>query len=674
MGHGARVSAVLVTVCLLATAACSPGLQGDDATPDPDPTPTEPPVHTAELQLPDAEATVLDPADPADPAELAAAASRTFFASAPVAILAPPDDVATQVRAAAVAVALGSPLLIAEPTTAADEGEAGDGAPGGESGTDVGTDTAEEETEGDVRAPDGGAGTDTSSPQPPADGATSSSDGATSPGPTQAPPDPAAVELERLGVLAVVTLGDASTETDPGVDVVPAPSDDAGLAALLRRDLGPAEPPAEGAELDAVAALDRDAPTLPGASTPVTAPTQTDEPAAPGTRTASGSGSGSGSEEGSDPDVDGDGTSEPDPSASDTGEPTPALPLLELPDALTGGLLMTTGEPTDLAAVATARAAGVQVLTVASGDPRASSATVQAVAEAAPEHVVGLGPGFGGTERLAWTTATAATGVELPGGGQTIFPGRRFVAMYGTPSFAGLGILGEQGLPESIARAEALAAEFQPLTDDVVVPAFEIIVTVASAGAGDDGNYSNELPVDSFVPWVEAARDAGVYVVLDLQPGRTDFLTQAKLYESLLKYPNVGLALDPEWRLEPDQVHLRQIGSVGIEEVNAVQDYLAELTRTNRLPQKLFVLHQFSLRMIQDRELLDTSHPELAVLIHADGQGSQPAKAGTWAALHRGAPEGIAWGWKNFIDEDSPMLTPEQTYQVSPAPQFVSYQ
>src|SRR5690606_23744735 len=237
-----------------------------------------------------------------------------------------------------------------------------------------------------------------------------------------------------------------------------------------------------------------------------------------------------------------------------------------------------------------------------------------------------------------------------------------------------LGLLGEQDLDASIARAKAFAGEYQVLTDEPVVPAFEIIVTIASAGAGDDGQYSRRLPPESFVPWVEAARDAGVYVVLDLQPGRTDFLTQAKQYEPLLKYPNVGLALDPEWRLKPDQVHLRQIGSVGIDEVNAVQAYLAELTRTSRLPQKLFVLHQFSLRMIAERERLTTSHPELAVLIHADGQGSQPAKAGTWAALHRGAPEGIAWGWKNFIDEDSPMLTPEQTYQVQPPPQFVSYQ
>jgi len=31
-------------------------------------------------------------------------------------------------------------------------------------------------------------------------------------------------------------------------------------------------------------------------------------------------------------------------------------------------------------------------------------------------------------------------------------------------------------------------------------------------------------------------------------------------------------------------------------------------------------------------------------------------------------------GWKNFYDEDVPMLDPTQTYQVQPVPDLVSYQ
>ena len=207
-----------------------------------------------------------------------------------------------------------------------------------------------------------------------------------------------------------------------------------------------------------------------------------------------------------------------------------------------------------------------------------------------------------------------------------------------------------------------------------MVPALEIIATVASAGPGDDGNYSAEAPVEQLRPLVDLAHEQGQYVVLDLQPGRTDFLTQAKRYEELLKLPNVGLALDPEWRLTPDQVHLRQIGQVDVAEVNQVVTWLADLVRANSLPQKVLILHQFQVRMIPGVDGVDQSRSELAIVVHADGQGSQPAKQATWATLHANAPSIKWWGWKNFYDEDSPMLTPEQTMQVQPTPSFISYQ
>jgi len=165
-----------------------------------------------------------------------------------------------------------------------------------------------------------------------------------------------------------------------------------------------------------------------------------------------------------------------------------------------------------------------------------------------------------------------------------------------------------------------------------------------------------------------------MYVMLDLQPGRTDFLTQAKLYEELLIQPHVGLALDPEWRLKPGQRHLVQIGSVTADEVNKTAAWLAELTRAHKLPQKVLMLHQFRLDMITDRARVETDHDELRVVIHADGFGTPPLKFNTWRAMHVNPPPNVWWGWKNFYDEDSPTFTPGQTVAVSPSPVFISYQ
>lgn len=268
----------------------------------------------------------------------------------------------------------------------------------------------------------------------------------------------------------------------------------------------------------------------------------------------------------------------------------------------------------------------------------------------------------------------ASTPATLPGGGDVLFPGRRLIALYGHPYAPVLGVLGEQPLGASIRRAKRLAADYAKESEVAAVPAFELITTVASRSAGSDGNYSNEKKIRDIRPWVVAAGKAGVYVVLDLQPGRSDFLTQAKRYESLLALPHVGLALDPEWRLKPNQVHLRQIGSVSAREVNAVTAWLADLTARKRLPQKLLLLHQFRLSMITDRHRLQTSSPHVAVVIQMDGFGAPTTKLTTWREIRRNAPKGVRFGWKNFYDEDRPTFTARRTVDLRPSPVFVSYQ
>lgn len=332
-------------------------------------------------------------------------------------------------------------------------------------------------------------------------------------------------------------------------------------------------------------------------------------------------------------------------------------------------------EPAQRAAAATARSAGAEVRPVAGPDPRRDVVLGAALAGAMPTHVVALGAAFGPAAQLTARLAVAAHGAQLPGGGQVLFPGRLMVALYGHPGAPALGALGEQDLAGSVRRAEALARDYQSLVGEPVVPAFEIIATVADSAPGPDGDYSAESSVEDLRPWVDAARDTGIYVALDLQPGRTDFLTQAKRYAELLTAPNVGLALDPEWRLGPHQVHRVQVGSVTATEVNTVVDWLAGLTRDQHLPQKLLMLHQFRTEMITDRDALDLGRDDLAVLLHADGFGTPGEKFETWNRLHVGAPAALPWGWKNFYHQDRPMFTPAQTLAVGPtAPVFVSYQ
>ncbi|MCM6761865.1 hypothetical protein NB037_05470 [Rathayibacter sp. ZW T2_19] len=347
----------------------------------------------------------------------------------------------------------------------------------------------------------------------------------------------------------------------------------------------------------------------------------------------------------------------------------------ERAEPLTGVLALAQPVDGDVSALATARAAGVPVTLVDGADLLSSGAAVTAVAEAAPTATLLLGAGLAAQTAPEWSLRAAATGWQLPGGGQRLFGGHLFVAIYGTPGAPVLGVLGEQGLEATIERAATVAEPYRALTPLQVVPSLEIITTVAAGSAGGDGDYSNELPADGIRPYIDAAAAAGMYVVLDLQPGRSDFLTQARAYEELLRLPNVGLALDPEWRLAPDEVPLVQIGRVSAAEVDSVTTWLADLVRDAGLPPKMLVLHQFRSSMLQDRSSIRRDRPELEFLVHVDGQGAQPDKQATWNALHRDAPEDFAWGWKNFYDEDLPMLTPAETMaEVSPLPDLITYQ
>jgi hypothetical protein len=357
------------------------------------------------------------------------------------------------------------------------------------------------------------------------------------------------------------------------------------------------------------------------------------------------------------------------------GEDTVAaeIPVITVGTGVSGALWLVDADNPDLGlvAVAAAAASGGKMAVVDGDDLRSRVPIAMALRQSPvdPDTVYLLGEITGDAP---WQLDVMLRAEQVPGGGFLMAPGIRMVALYGNPRTSSLGPLGEQGPEESVERIEAIA---EPYGADgmVVLPAFEIITTMASSGAGADGDYSAEMEFDLLIPWIEVARDNDMYVLLDLQPGRTDFLTQAKLYEELLLDPHVGLALDPEWRLKPGEIHLEQIGSVEAAEVNEVVEWLAALVREHDLPQKMLLIHQFDPLMLPDRELIETP-AELAVVIQMDGHGTLELKMSSWNRLTVGDGARFWWGWKNFYDEDLPTPTPQDVLNLYPVVVYVSYQ
>jgi hypothetical protein len=267
-------------------------------------------------------------------------------------------------------------------------------------------------------------------------------------------------------------------------------------------------------------------------------------------------------------------------------------------------------------------------------------------------------------------TPTPEPKAELPRGGRRIIPDYRVVAFYGAPQDKQLGALGI-GTPAQAARKLERQAKGYARDSRPVLPAMELIAVVAAAHPGEGGRYNLRQPDSVIRRYLKAARKAKALLILDIQPGRSDFFTETKRLEKWLKEPDVGLALDPEWRMGEGQIPGQVIGSVGAREVNATTAWLDQLVTKHDLPQKLLLIHQFTDDMVPEAELKERKG--LAYVLNVDGFGTQTLKIAKYKNFVAQAKH-FHRGFKLFYSEDIDTMTPAEVMRLSPRPDVVVYE
>jgi hypothetical protein len=158
-----------------------------------------------------------------------------------------------------------------------------------------------------------------------------------------------------------------------------------------------------------------------------------------------------------------------------------------------------------------------------------------------------------------------------------------------------------------------------------VLPAFELIGTIALAHPGPDGKYRRRQPERTIRRYLRAARRSRDLLVLDIQPGRSTLIDEVRHLRGFLRKPDVGIALDPEWNTGPGGVPGERIGSVGAGMVNRVSRFIAGIVRKHDLPEKLLVVHQFTEAMVRGESRLRTPRG-VALTLHSDGFGTPAQK------------------------------------------------
>jgi hypothetical protein len=281
--------------------------------------------------------------------------------------------------------------------------------------------------------------------------------------------------------------------------------------------------------------------------------------------------------------------------------------------------------------------------------------------------------GGGGDRTAAQETRQRADArAELPRGGRRLLPDYRIVAYYGAPQDGQLGALGVGSPARAVARLERQANPYGRKTRPVL-PALELIAVIAHGDAGPEGRYSLRQRDAVIRRYLKAARKANALLVLDIQPGRSDFFTEATRLRKWLREPDVGLALDPEWHVRAGQIPGQVIGSVSAKEVNATSAWLAQLVAKHELPQKLFLVHQFTPGMVPVRAL--KKRDGLAIAINVDGFGGREVKVAKYREFVRTATAaGFRRGFKLFYKEDTKLMKPRQVLRMSPPPDVVVYE
>jgi hypothetical protein len=262
---------------------------------------------------------------------------------------------------------------------------------------------------------------------------------------------------------------------------------------------------------------------------------------------------------------------------------------------------------------------------------------------------------------------------ELSLNSQSLLLNNDIVAYYGHPNSKNMGILGRHTKEDLFKRLSTLGDEYKEVSGGRgIIKAFYIIY--GTCWPGGDIGYISDARLKEYIDF---AAENDMLVFLDHQIGKYDPIDSLKKMLPYLKYPNVHLALDPEWRTTKP---MQEIGSVSAEEINRAQKVMeAYMTEHEISGERLLVIHQFNSVMIKNRKDVRADFDQVRLVHCMDGHGTPAKKRGSYAfnALATNIP---VKAFKLFYNEkgntgvDEPLLSPKQVLELSPRPMLIMYQ
>jgi hypothetical protein len=248
------------------------------------------------------------------------------------------------------------------------------------------------------------------------------------------------------------------------------------------------------------------------------------------------------------------------------------------------------------------------------------------------------------------------------------------LAFYGSPNSKRMGILGAYPLPELGALLDQWAAAYDAANGGRGIKKAFYIIYGTVWPEGEIGL----LKESRLIEYIEYAQAHGILVFVDHQIGRYSVPEAMNAILPFLRYPNVHLALDPEWRTTKP---MEEIGSVTAAEINEAQRMMEDYIVERGLPgERLLVVHQFNYKMILEREAVRADFRRVRLIHCADGFGIPAVKRAAYNYNAR-AENMPMKGFKLFFPTevkgagyDTPLLSPEEVFALTPRPYVIMYQ
>ena len=240
------------------------------------------------------------------------------------------------------------------------------------------------------------------------------------------------------------------------------------------------------------------------------------------------------------------------------------------------------------------------------------------------------------------------------------------VGFYGRPNAASLGILGENNIDDLVLKMKEKQKYYEEeLGENVEVKmAFHIIHSLATRDPGRRNDYLLNMPQSTVLKYIKRANEEGFAVILDVQLGTKTPKENLEPLLKYLKYDDVHLAIDPEFKIPTHRRYPpgKYVGHIFAEHLNEAQEMISKYLIENNIQEKrTLIVHMFHERMLRKKEDVK-NYDNIQLLYNVDGHGNPGVKIKIYNGLYAvSQTQKAIGGFKIFYNNDTkPLMKPRE--------------